>query len=556
MIKFLKRHTPLALAYLAITVLFTYPQILHMTTGCIEPPIGGSNDQYLLMWDAWWVKEALFDLKTSPYHTHLLNYPQGASLALSEIGVLNGILSAPFQFLVDEPHGLILGYNILIVFSFVATAIGMYALAFDISGSRAAAFIAGIGFAFMPYRALYVTTLNLLSTAWIPLYILFLSRTLRSPRLRNAAWSAIFFLLTLHSSFGYAFFLMLFSMVFVIAHLVSDYKNVLNKQVIAALAMVSGLCLIIVVPNMIMILVVGISWSQPVEVSGLLSANLVGYLFPSDQQVLFRFLFSFLPPFDYYISGVPGHMTFVSFTLVGLFIYGIVKTPRKQSLPWLIVFGFFLLLSLGPRLHFWSWETNIRLPYLLVMKYLPFSSAMRTPCRFVVLERIALIIIAAYGMKALFAGKADNPAHDLGVSWRRRVLLPGVLALLVAAELLHIPFRYVSADVPEIYLEISRSDKEFAVVDLPITRYRDIAKYMFYQTVHQKPIPIGIVNRPEAGLEDTTGGILSILRSIDEITPQLLDALRDYGAGYVIMHEFQDGADHVTVHELLPHGSS
>jgi hypothetical protein len=102
--EFLKKYLPLTLAYLILTLLFTYPQILHLTAGCVEPPTGGSHDQYLHMWDAWWVKHAIFDLHASPFHTSLLNYPAGASLALQELGVFNGILSAPLQMVLSKPH--------------------------------------------------------------------------------------------------------------------------------------------------------------------------------------------------------------------------------------------------------------------------------------------------------------------------------------------------------------------------------------------------------------------------------------------------------------------
>ncbi len=130
------------------------------------------------------------------------------------------------------------------------------------------------------------------------------------------------------------------------------------------------------------------------------------------------------------------------------------------------------------------------------------------------------------------------------------MILPGLLAFLVMAELWRVPFKYVEADVPEIYFEIARSDEEFAVVDLPISRYRDIAKYMFYQTIHEKPIPVGIINRPEAGLRDTTGRIISMLKTKKELDSEMIEALQRYGAGYVILHSFEGESDRVVVREL------
>lgn len=551
---FIKRYLPLTLAYVVIIILFSYPQILHMTTGCVELPEGGSNDQYLHMWDAWWVKAALFDYGTSPFYTHLLNYPAGASLALQEIGVFNGLLMAPFHLFFDEPHGLIFGYNVGVILSFLVSALGMYALAFHYSQNRWAAFIAGIGFMLLPYRAMHITTLNCLSTGWIPFYILFFSKTVREPVARNAIWATVIFALTLHSSNVFAFFLVLFSVVFLIAHLVTDYRSILNKKVLRAYALVAGLCFLIVVPNLIMIFAADIEWSQPVALSEFFSANVVGYVFPSNQQMVYRFLLGLLPQFEYYISGVPGHATFVSFTLLALFVYGIRKAPKKDIMPWLIIVAAFFVLSLGSRLHVWKWDTGIGLPYLLFIKYLPFSSAMRTPFRFVVVERIALLVVAAYGMKILFSRPAqDSPNEGVGLKaalLRRGILVPLLFSLLVLVELWHIPFTYVEADVPDIYYEIAESEGDFMVVDIPAKRYRHQAKYMFYQTVHKKPIPTGIINRAEEGLEDTTGGLRALLRITEEVNPELLGTLRRDGAGFVIVHSFQNGKDKVVVHDI------
>lgn len=548
-----KKYAPLVAAYLVITILFTCPQIFHMTTGCVELPAGGSNDQYLHMWDAWWVGQALFHFKTSPFYTHLLNYPAGASLALQELGVFNGILIAPFQFILERPRGLILGYNIAILFSFVVSALGMYALAYEISRSRPAAFIAGIAFMLLPYRAMHVTTLNLLSTGWIPLYALFFSRTVRDPKPKNIVWSAVFFAFTLHSSNVYAFFLVLFSAVFVLASFVADRKGFVTKRVPAGLALIAALCFVVLLPNLIMIFTADIDWAQPLELADLFSANLVGYFFPSDQQVSYNFLLGFLPAFSYYISGIPGHATFVSYTLLALFMYGIAKSPKKEITPWLITFAAFLVLSLGTRLHVWKWDTGIRLPYYLLIEYLPFSSAMRTPFRFVVVERMALLVVAACGMKILFSSRGAGDAEKTGQNKWRALLLPGLLALFTLAELWHIPFKYVEADVPEIYFEIARSDEKFAVADVPSKRYRDRAKYMYYQTVHQKPIPAGVINRAESGLEDTTGDIIAILSDKRNINPTNIEHLRRYGAGYVIEHSFHNGRDTVVAHNLRKH---
>ncbi|HYP19274.1 MAG TPA: hypothetical protein VEY08_04300, partial [Chloroflexia bacterium] len=162
------------LAYALLTVLFTWPLVLHFTQTL---PDGG--DGWQEMWGLWWVKTALLDLHTNIYHTHLLYYPEGVSLYFHPLQPVNGLLSVPLQL-----AGLNLPavYNLLVWLSFVAAGYGMYLLVRHLTEHRPAAFLAGVVFSFCPYHFAHMLgQLNLMSFQWMPIYVLALFKAWGDP---------------------------------------------------------------------------------------------------------------------------------------------------------------------------------------------------------------------------------------------------------------------------------------------------------------------------------------------------------------------------------------
>jgi hypothetical protein len=68
------------------------------------------------------------------------------------------------------------------------SAIGAYALCYDLTRSRSAALIGGLVFGFNPFRAVHLSHLELLSTWWLPLILLSLHRWART---RKRGWLAV-----------------------------------------------------------------------------------------------------------------------------------------------------------------------------------------------------------------------------------------------------------------------------------------------------------------------------------------------------------------------------
>ncbi|MBI4830852.1 MAG: hypothetical protein HY801_04710 [Candidatus Lindowbacteria bacterium] len=231
-------HLPALLGYAVITLIFTYPLFLDPTR-FLDNPIGGSNDQFLGMWDLWWLKKSLFELHASPFKTSFLYYPGGVDLSLHELTLFNGLVTLPLQCLLSKPYGIVLAFNFAVFFSFVLAGIGAYALCFHLTKDRFSSFVGGLAFAFTPYRTMHIIHIALLSTGWFPLYLLFLLRTIKDPRVLNVSAAALCILLLLYSCMSYVYFAILLTALVLVYYAVVYREEFFNKSVLLSLGLLA-----------------------------------------------------------------------------------------------------------------------------------------------------------------------------------------------------------------------------------------------------------------------------------------------------------------------------
>ena len=151
------------LLFLVLTVLFTYPLVLHLRTAVPGPPW----DNLVWLYDLWWFRHSIVDLGQWPTFNTTIFHPYGYDLRLSELMLPNKLLIAPLLFLGDE----VLAYNGLLLLSFVLTGYATYLFIAYLTADRLAGVVAGAIFAFCSYRmhAMAAGWLPLISTQWIPL---------------------------------------------------------------------------------------------------------------------------------------------------------------------------------------------------------------------------------------------------------------------------------------------------------------------------------------------------------------------------------------------------
>ncbi|MEJ5201582.1 MAG: hypothetical protein WHV66_05050, partial [Anaerolineales bacterium] len=97
-----------------------------------------------------------------------LNYPQGWSMAYTEITPVMLLIALPFSFI----GGATFAYNAAMLLTFILSGLGMFLWVQALTGNRAAALVAGTIYAFLPYHFAHflIGHLNLSGIQWFPFY--------------------------------------------------------------------------------------------------------------------------------------------------------------------------------------------------------------------------------------------------------------------------------------------------------------------------------------------------------------------------------------------------
>jgi hypothetical protein len=180
------------LAFAALTLVLTYP--LSVDPGGRVLAIAPDTD--LFIWSLAWDAHALLTQPLSLFDANIY-YPQARTLAYSE-NLLGGTLfSAPAWWLTGNA---VLAMNVAALASCALCGAGAWLLARRLGLSQAAAFLAGVVFAFAPPRFLRLSQLHLTMIQWVPFVLAFLHSYLDRGRRRDLRLAAMFFSLQALSS--------------------------------------------------------------------------------------------------------------------------------------------------------------------------------------------------------------------------------------------------------------------------------------------------------------------------------------------------------------------
>jgi hypothetical protein len=168
-------------AYLLLTLLLTWP----LASGMREDFLSDLADPLLNAWILAWGSKHLLGFLGGDlgafrgFWDAPIFHPHPWSLARSEHLFAQVVLVAPLYGLTGDR---ILSYNVLLVATFVLSALGAYLLVFDLTEDRRAAFLSGLFFGFAPYRFGQTAHLQVLSSEWMPFVLLGYRRFLATGR--------------------------------------------------------------------------------------------------------------------------------------------------------------------------------------------------------------------------------------------------------------------------------------------------------------------------------------------------------------------------------------
>ncbi len=176
------RRTAIAsLMYVVAACVFTWPLVLHPHAqfGAMDP----TGDPSLYLWTLGWDLHTLAThpmwLVTGRVFNAGIFFPAPLTLAYSDHLLLQSLVLWPVY---AVTHDLIFCYNLLLIGSLVASALAMHVLARSLTGSEAAAAVAGLIFGFAPYHFTHLLHIQLQALYFLPLSFFFLQRLFTAQR--------------------------------------------------------------------------------------------------------------------------------------------------------------------------------------------------------------------------------------------------------------------------------------------------------------------------------------------------------------------------------------
>lgn len=552
--KFLRFHLPVIGLYTLAALILTWPWAANFGQA-FPGSATWAFDESTFVWNVWWFKHSLLNLRQSPLHTDLIFYPLGIDLVLYTFNFLNALLALPLQLALNLP----LAANLALLFQYVMSGYGVYLLASYLlaqvpagkerpaagRGSagpvRLAALVAGFAYAFLASRAVYAALghYDIVSTAFIPFYTLYFLRTLRRPGFKNPVLAGCFAALCLLAEMIFGVFLLFLSLLLLLFELGQRRGALPVSYVPSTLSHVlqrtspRGYRLLTWLPRLLVLaLAAGLLWG-PVMVPVLrafgradfalagwgeglkLSADLVGLVTPTALHPLWGS--NWPAELRAVVEGTARfrdvNTVFLGYGTLALAALAAVTQWRRVR-AWVWSAALFALFSLGPLLQINGRflfplddllrEQNIPqdvtfpLPFAL-LHYLPIIKANRVPNRFSVVLGLALAVLAGYGGYWLLQ-KVRNSRFRLPDP-----AIAGLLVVIVLFDQLALPLPLTSARVPAVYADIGVEPGDFALLQLPLGWRNSFGvvgaertQIQYYQSVHRRPMIGGNISRAPA----------------------------------------------------------
>jgi hypothetical protein len=201
---------------------------------------------WVLMWTGGQVLAFLSgDLSALGQYWHgNIYYPERLTLAYSEHLAPQMLQALPILATTDN---VVLAYNLVFLATFVLSGLGMFLFVRSLTGSPVAAFIAGLAFAFAPYRVAQMSHVQVMSAQWMPFVLYAYRRFFETRRRAPLVWGNVAFVAQNLSCGYYLLFFAPFVGVYVIWEMASR-RLLADWRVWRAWALSAAMVLALTIP--------------------------------------------------------------------------------------------------------------------------------------------------------------------------------------------------------------------------------------------------------------------------------------------------------------------
>ena len=506
---------PLA-AYLVATLLFTWPLAAHLRSRLPAPSSEATWKDTLLL--AWVLSWDVHQLVRAPLHLFDANifHPLRRTLGFSEAFLSQAILVLPLRPLTPDP---VLLHNAVVLLSFLLGAWGTFLLVRHLTGSSLAAFVAGLLFAFAPYRFWQIDRLNSLVVHWTPFLFLALHRYLDTGGAGRAAALGLVAVLqalaSIYVAYATAVLLGLFLAGWLIVGPPGSGPRVLRAG--AVLAVAAALVAVVYSPYALVRDEMALA-RDPVQV---IMHSVVPVEVPRAIAAIPAYLIAKVT------TGMKGGGTIGA--LGGALLCVAAVAGKRIGRLYVLLALAALLLSFGPVVVLGRsvWLPG---PYRLLYEHAPGFTALREPRRMTGFVVACGAIAAGLGLAALLA-RVRSP--------RSRALVTVALVAGVAVEVGWRPLGLAAAPAlgarAAVYRTIAESRADGALVELPIGTAVDEVVTTFRSSYHLRPMLNGW-----SGFNPTTEDLRRRLRRFPSRSS--VAWLRRVGARFVLYDTRRRGA--------------
>jgi hypothetical protein len=485
------------LLFTMLTVLMTYPQVRRMDNAVHDP-----GDPLLNLWALSWVAHQLPRAPAQLFDANIFA-PLRWTFAYSETLLAPAVVATPLLWMGTSR---ILVYNLVLLAGFVFSGVAVALLVRDLTRNSAAAIVAGIIFAYLPFRFDHYPQLQLQQAQWIPLSLWAFHRVMRDGRLRDGVWLGV--------SVAAQFLSCMYYGVFLAAYLVvAGGILMLSHMPVARLrlrVLAAG-----VVLALVLLAPVGRAYVGAREAVGERSAGENISRSATWPNYLAAPAGNHLYGWSARRFGAEERNLFPGMVAVTLAAVALWPPWSPVRAAYAVGLGFAVNLTLG---------FNAPLYRFLYEHVTPFR-ALRIPALAVVLVGFSLAVLAGFGLARLLA-HLKTP--------RSRAALALVLGAAALAEGCSTPVHLTAIPTapPAIYEDLVRdngSSPPATIVDVPMIVGGD-QLYMYYSTFHWQRL----LNGYSGFFPPTYLRLVGAMRGFpDQVS---LTALRDRGARYAVIH--------------------
>jgi hypothetical protein len=480
-----------------LTFAMTYPQIKVLDRG-VSLDIG---DPLLSTWRLAWLAH---QLPLDPWHLFDGNifYPEKNTLAFSDAMIVPSLTVAPLVWL--GVHQLF-AYNLLLLSGFALSGAAMFLLVRSLTQRTLAALLAGFVFAFLPYRYMHYSHLELQMAQWMPLCLWAFHRTVTEGRVRDGLLTGLFLALQTLSSFYYGIFFATYLIPVGIALLIGA-RRARFWPVVRALAIGAVLAVTLVVPFTRPYFAARQSVGErPLNEVEFYSAMPQDYLVAHHRNTLYG-------PYSEGRASQEREL-FEGFVVPIVAISALWPPISVVRMGYGVGLALAFEVSLGTNGLVYPWLRNHVLPY----------RGLRVPARMAILVGLSLAILVGYTVARISRAGSTRAARLTAVT---------LIGLAIAAEYHStLVLDHVWRRPPPVYEPLS-GQPDAVLLELPMIA-PDVAReptYMYFSTFHWHRL----VNGYSGFSPRWYAGLLK--RMADFPDDETMEELRLRGVDYLIVH--------------------